>query len=120
MSDRRYSTAAWQRVRRAVLRRDGHVCMVGGPRCLGHATTVHHLVPSSQAPHLFWAEENLVAACSCCNYGGGSRIAAENTRRTIERLYAIIGEQQQEIAQLAERLAHYEDQAAQRRVPAIH
>jgi hypothetical protein len=28
--------------------------MVGGPRGTGHATTVHHLVPSSQAPHLFW------------------------------------------------------------------
>jgi 5-methylcytosine-specific restriction endonuclease McrA len=120
MSHCRYSTAAWQRVRKAVLRRDGYVCQVQGPRCLGHATTVHHIAPGSQAPHLFWAEENLVAACSRCNYCGGARVAAQNTRQTIERLQQIIGEQQQEIAQLAERLAHYEDQVAKRRVPAIH
>jgi hypothetical protein len=63
---------------------------------------------------------NLVAACRRCNYGGGARVAAQNTRQTIERLQQIIGEQQQEIAQLAERLAHYEDQAAKRRLPAIH
>jgi hypothetical protein len=119
MSDRRYSTAAWQRVRRAVLRRDGHVCQVRGPRCLGHATTVHHLIPSSQAPHLFWSEQNLVAACSRCNYGGGRRVAAANTRETIARLHEIIGEQQQQIAQLLETVARYEDQVAKRRVPAI-
>jgi 5-methylcytosine-specific restriction endonuclease McrA len=108
MSDRRYSTAAWQRVRRAVLRRDGRVCQVQGPRCIGHATTVHHIVPSSQAPHLFWAEENLVAACSRCNYGDGARVAAQNTRRTIEHLRALVEEQQQQIAEMAERLARYE------------
>jgi 5-methylcytosine-specific restriction protein A len=83
VSDRRYSTAAWQRVRRAVLRRDGHVCQVEGPRCLCYATTVHHLIPSSQAPHLFRGPTNLVAACGRCNYGGGARIAAENKRTTI-------------------------------------
>jgi 5-methylcytosine-specific restriction endonuclease McrA len=77
-------------------------------------------VPSSQAPHLFWAEENLVAARSRCNYGGGSRVAAQNTRQTIERLRGIIEEQQQQIEQMAERLAYYEDELAKRRVPAIH
>ena len=118
MSDRRYSTAAWQRLRKAVLRRDGHICQVREPRCLGHASTVHHLVPSSQAPHLFWAEENLVAACSRCNYGGGSRVAADNTRRTIERLYALIEEQEQQIVQMAEKLARYEP-ARNRPVPRI-
>jgi 5-methylcytosine-specific restriction endonuclease McrA len=92
---------------------------IEGARCTGYATTVHHLVPSSQAPHLFWEPANLVAACRRCNYGDGSRIAAENTRRTIERLYALIEEQEQQIAQMAERLARYEDQAAKRRVPAI-
>jgi hypothetical protein len=24
------------------------------PRCTGYPTTVHHLVPNSQAPRLFW------------------------------------------------------------------
>jgi 5-methylcytosine-specific restriction endonuclease McrA len=120
MSDRRYSTASWQKLRRAVLAHYGHVCQVEGPRCTGYATTVHHILPSSQYPELFWNPENLEAACSPCNYGDGSRIAAENTRRTIERLYAIIEEQEQQIEQMAERLARYEDQAAKRRVPAIH
>jgi hypothetical protein len=96
------------------------MCQVEGPRCTGYATTVHHLIPSSQAPHLFSEPSNLVAAGRRCNYGGGARVAAQNTRQTIERLQQIIGEQQQEIAQLAERLAHYEDQAAKRRLPAIH
>jgi 5-methylcytosine-specific restriction endonuclease McrA len=53
MSDRRYSTARWQKLRRAVLAHYGYVCQIEGPRCTGYATTVHHLIPSSQAPHLF-------------------------------------------------------------------
>jgi 5-methylcytosine-specific restriction endonuclease McrA len=92
MSDRRYSTARWQRLRKAVLAHYGYVCQVEGPRCTGYATTVHHLVPSSQAPHLFWEPSNLAAACGRCNYGGGSRIAAENTRRTINDLRALVEE----------------------------
>jgi class 3 adenylate cyclase len=63
MSDRRYSTARWQRLRRAVLAHYGYVCQLEGPRCTGYATTVHHLVPSSQAPQLFWEPANLVASC---------------------------------------------------------
>ena len=71
-------------------------------------------------PHLFPEPSNLVGACRRCNYGGGSRVAAQNTRRTIERLRAVVEEQEQQIAQMAERLARYEDQAAKRAVPAIH
>jgi 5-methylcytosine-specific restriction endonuclease McrA len=103
-----------------VLAHYGHLCQLQGPRCTGYATTVHHPVPSSQAPHLFWEPSNLVAACGRCNYGGGARIAAENTRQTIERLCALVEEQEQQIAQMAERLAYYEDQFQKRRVPAIH
>jgi len=106
--DPRYSTAAWQKLRKAVLARDGHVCQIQGPRCQGYATSVHHLIPSSQAPELFWEPSNLVAACGRCNYGGGARVAAENTRRTIESLRALVEEQQQQIAEMAERLARYE------------
>jgi hypothetical protein len=57
---------------------------------------------------MFWEPSNLVAACRRCNYGDGSRIAAENTRQTIEHLRALVEEQQQQIAQMAERLARYE------------
>jgi 5-methylcytosine-specific restriction endonuclease McrA len=103
-----------------VLAHYGHVCQVEGPRCTGYATTVHHLVPSSQAPHLFWEPANLVAACPRCNYGDGSRIAAQNTRATIERLRALVEAQEQQIAQLANRLARYEDKPAKPRAPAIY
>jgi 5-methylcytosine-specific restriction endonuclease McrA len=109
MRDPRYSTAAWQKLRKAVLARDGHLCQIRGPRCRGYATSVHHLVPSSQAPQLFWEPANLVAACSRCNYGDGARVAAQNTRQTIEHLHALVEEQQQQIAQMAERLARYEN-----------
>jgi 5-methylcytosine-specific restriction endonuclease McrA len=120
MSDRRYSTARWQRLRKAVLAHYGYVCQIQGPRCTGYATTVHHILPTSQYPELFWNSENLEAACSACNYGDGARVAAQNTRATIERLHAVIEEQEQRIAQMAERLARYEDQAGKRAVPAIH
>jgi 5-methylcytosine-specific restriction endonuclease McrA len=109
VSDRRYSTARWQRLRKAVLAHFGYVCQVEGPPCSGYATTVHHLVPSSQAPQLFWEPANLVAACSRCNYGDGARVAAQNTRQTIEHLHALVEEHQQQIAQMAERLARYEN-----------
>jgi 5-methylcytosine-specific restriction endonuclease McrA len=108
MSDRRYSTARWQRLRKAVLAHYGQVCQLQGPRCRGYATSVHHLIPSSQAPELFWEPSNLVAACSRCNYGDGARVAAQNTRQTIESLRALVVEQQQQIAEMTERLARYE------------
>jgi 5-methylcytosine-specific restriction endonuclease McrA len=103
VSDRRYSTARWQRLRIAVLRRDDYVCRVQGPRCTGYATTVHHLVASSQAPHLFWASENLASACAACNYGGGARIAADNGRRRTEYLMRLVDD-----GELLDKLAQYE------------
>ena len=108
VSDRRYSTAAWQRVRRAILYRDGYECLIQGPRCRGYASTVHHIVPSSQRPDLFWEPGNLAAACTRCNYGGGRRVAHENTRTRIAELERIIHEQDQRIAHLVERLREYE------------
>jgi 5-methylcytosine-specific restriction endonuclease McrA len=120
MSDRRYSTAAWQRLRKAVLVRDGYVCQIQGPHCTLAATTCDHILPTSTHPHLFWAEENLRAACRKCNLGAGSRIAAANTRQTIERLQQIIGQQQQQIAQLLETITRYEDaKPAKRAAPTI-
>jgi 5-methylcytosine-specific restriction endonuclease McrA len=108
MSDRRYSTARWQRLRRAVLAHYGQVCQLQGPRCTGYATTVHHLVPSSQAPQLFWEPANLVAACRRCNYCDGARVAAQNTRRTIEELRLLVEGQQAEIDRLLARLGERE------------
>jgi len=119
--DSRYGSAAWQRLRRAVLERDGYACRIQGPRCRGPATTVHHIVPSSQAPELFREPSNLAAACGRCNYGDGARIAAQNTRETIAKLRALVREQAAEIDRLTDRLAVYEDAngVKRRRTPAI-
>jgi hypothetical protein len=102
------------------------MCQVEGPRCTGYATTVHHLAPSSQAPHLFWEPSNLVASCPRCNYGGGGRVAADNRRQQIAYLQQLVEDQEQQIAQMAERLARYEDaegvqgRPAKRPTPAIY
>jgi hypothetical protein len=32
MRDPRYSSTAWQRLRRAILVRDGYICQIQGPR----------------------------------------------------------------------------------------
>jgi HNH endonuclease len=114
--DRRYSTSAWQRVRKAVLIRDGGICQIQGARCRGVATTVHHIIPSSEAPELFWAGENLAAACTACNYGHGARVGAAKGRRRIEQLEQIIFDQDQRIQQLQELLAAYESDRPQARL----
>jgi hypothetical protein len=82
--------------------------MVQSPRCTGQATTVHHLIPSSQAPHLFWEPQNLQASCARCNYGGGRRVAVANSRETIARLQETVQQQEQRIEHLLERLAQLE------------
>lgn len=123
MADRRYKTARWQRLRRAVLVHFNYTCQLRGPRCTGRATTVHHLVPSSQAPELFFEPTNLTASCARCNYSDGSRVASQNKRETIAQLCALVEEQEQRIAHLLERLARYEDgqgRPVKRPAPAIH
>ena len=83
MSDRRYSTSAWQKTRRAILQRDGYVCQIRGPRCTHRATAVHHIIPSSQRPDLFFASDNLAAACQACNAGEGRRVGLENQQTNL-------------------------------------
>jgi 5-methylcytosine-specific restriction endonuclease McrA len=120
MRDRRYSTARWQKLRRAVLNHYGHTCQLQQPGCTVRATSVHHLVPSSEAPHLFWSTENLVPACSSCNSSDGGRVGAQRTQHKIQQLEQTVEQQQQMIDQLLEQLIHYEDQLAKRRPqPAI-
>jgi hypothetical protein len=70
---------------------------------------------------LFWEPSNLAAACGRCNYGDGARFAAENTRRTIEDLRALVIEQHVQIAELTTRLANAGDQTStKRRAPTIY
>jgi 5-methylcytosine-specific restriction endonuclease McrA len=121
MSDRRYSTARWQRLRKAILARDGHVCSIQGARCTGIADTVDHIFPSSTHPHLFWAPENLRSACRRCNYGGGARVQADNRRRQIAQLEQLVKQQGQQITELLAKLAAYEDASGGTpRSPAIY
>ena len=107
MSDARYRTAAWRRVRQAVLERDGYGCRVRGARCAGIASTVHHVVPSSQAPHLFLEMTNLVASCGPCKYADDARVAAANGRRRVAQLEEIIIQQDNKIQELLAQLAEY-------------
>ena len=101
-----YSTAAWQKTRRAILARDGHICQLRGPKCTGIATTVHHLLPSSQYPHLFFDASNLAAACRHCNYSGGREIQLANRtdRQLLNHYEQIIERQQAEIEELRRQL----------------
>jgi hypothetical protein len=51
----------------------------------------------------------LAPACGRCNYGDGSRVARQNTRQLIQDLRALVMEQQEQIADMAIRLARYEN-----------
>jgi 5-methylcytosine-specific restriction enzyme A len=117
MRDRRYSTAAWQRLRRFVIARDGGICQVAGPRCEVVATSAHHKLPSSQHPELFWDPSNLEASCRPCNHHG-AQVKAENraNRQTIAHLEQIIESQEAEIEELTTRLAEVERQPATPRI----
>ena len=127
MADRRYSSQRWQRLRLLVLQRDEHACRIQGPRCRGIANTVHHILPSSQYPELFWDPSNLQAACGPCNYADGGYLKAENrqaSQHRIAELERIIERQEQQIDELAEALAAARDgptaePAPTRRQPAI-
>jgi hypothetical protein len=114
MADRRYRTAAWQKLRRQVLARDGYLCQIRGARCTGLADTAHHILPSSTHPQLFWDPANVQAACRACNFGDGAGVRADNrtSRQQIAYLELVIAEQQVEIDELIARLAHYENQVS--------
>lgn len=61
-----YNLAAWPKVRKIVLARDGYECQVRLPGCLGKATDAEHIVPASAGgPALDLS--NLRASCGPCN-----------------------------------------------------
>jgi 5-methylcytosine-specific restriction endonuclease McrA len=119
VADRRYSTQAWKRLRLQVLALYGYVCQIQGPRCAGRANTVHHILPSSTHPELFWEPSNLQAACGACNYAGGAYQTAHNRRSARaqaddlqlenERLERIVATQQARIEELAQALVEAKD-----------
>jgi 5-methylcytosine-specific restriction endonuclease McrA len=121
-----YSTVKWQRLRLAVLQRDGRVCQIAGPKCTGFADTAHHLVPSSVAPERFFDPSNLVAACRRCNYSGGPSVRSGNrTNRllvlhlqsVVEEQAAVLEEQEAVIEELRRELAGRPEPSA---TPCIH
>jgi 5-methylcytosine-specific restriction endonuclease McrA len=67
----------WERVRRAVLDRDGHHCYVTG--CVKPATHVDHIIPLAEGGRRL-DPTNLRASCPEHNIGRVQRRAAELTR----------------------------------------
>ena len=60
-----YHTAAWRRLVRFVLERDGYYCRVRGPLCVGLADTADHIIPRTEGgPD---TASNLRAACRPCH-----------------------------------------------------
>lgn len=57
------STRAWRRTRARILYRDGHTCQIGGPRCTGEATQVHHVLGRGVSEQ----DADLLACCWPCN-----------------------------------------------------
>jgi 5-methylcytosine-specific restriction endonuclease McrA len=65
-------------VRPAVLRRDGYVCQIQGPGCLGDASTVDHVVSWRELDPSQWLNMGLLrAACVRCNSRRGARRQAQ-------------------------------------------
>jgi 5-methylcytosine-specific restriction endonuclease McrA len=61
----------WQRIRRAVLIRDGWTCRINGPGCTTRATTCDHIIEHDRGG--LATMSNLRAACAHCNYSRGAR-----------------------------------------------
>jgi len=61
-------TRLWMKIRERILIRDGYCCQYCGSE---NATTVDHVIPISKGGTD--DPENLVAACSRCNYSKGNR-----------------------------------------------
>lgn len=87
--DPRTSTTAHRKRRQRVFARDGHRCLVNGPRCNGRAEHLDHIDNTLPPPH-YDAEANLQSACGPCNMWKASREgnAARAARRARLRLPA--------------------------------
>lgn len=64
-------TRAWSKIRARILIRDGYCCQYCGSE---NATTVDHVIPISKGGTD--DPDNLVAACTRCNYSKGDRTGA--------------------------------------------
>ena len=73
-------TAAWRRLRKEILDRDGWVCMIAGPGCRWDADIVDHIFPVAWGGND--APENLRAACGTCH---AAKTAAESRAGSAKR-----------------------------------
>jgi 5-methylcytosine-specific restriction endonuclease McrA len=62
------SDTRWRTLRAYVLQRDHNLCRIGGPKCIGTATHVDHVIPLEQGGAKY-EESNCRAACIPCNTG---------------------------------------------------
>ena len=67
VEQRFYGTAAWKKLSKAVLARDGYKCYSCGSR----ATSADHIIPVEEAPSRRLDPTNCRASCSKHNYGRG-------------------------------------------------
>jgi|SRR3954453_10503900 5-methylcytosine-specific restriction protein A len=64
-NSRNKNNPVYKRFRKAILERDEYQCQIRGPRCLGQATVVDHIVPVNTQN--MCDPSNCRAACRPCN-----------------------------------------------------
>ena len=82
-----YRSRRWERLREAVLRRDGYMCQES--RRYGkqvQATTVHHVFPREEFPEYQWELWNLVSLAGDVHDQMHDRVTGALTRRGAELL----------------------------------
>lgn len=92
-SDPFYHTAAWKRLRKTALMRDGGMCQDCMDRMRSgigikpnRATMVHHIIPRSERPDLELSLENLRALCPECHEREHPEKWSKKKRKTLERI----------------------------------
>lgn len=73
-----YASKGWRDVRKFVLARDGHLCKIQLPGCLGRADCVDHVL-SVNLGGAWLDPANLRAACTPCNSRRGNGSAERHT-----------------------------------------
>jgi 5-methylcytosine-specific restriction endonuclease McrA len=73
-----YHDKRWKPLRLRILRRDGRICQIQGPRCTGTANEADHII-GWRVGGAWFDEANLRASCKPCN-SGRQRIIRVDTR----------------------------------------
>ena len=87
ITDPFYRSRRWEKLRAAVLRRDGYMCQESrrfGKRA--EATTVHHIFPRDEFPEYQWEPWNLVSLAGDVHDQMHDRVSGALTQRGAELL----------------------------------